>query len=174
MSVPTISVPFTSHEIIPHCTKRASVSMSLVTRDTNTPRRGRGVFGHAQPVDVVEHADAQVAQRLLGGAHQPEVGDAADEEHADRDHDRAEAGEQHELGAEAARTEHAAVEDELDQDRDRELAERGDDREHDRRLQAVAQLGTRRQAAAQHLQRARRRADRSDRRRPRMRRRPAP
>ena len=39
MSVPTISVPFTNHEIIPHCTKRASVSMSLVTRDTNTPRR---------------------------------------------------------------------------------------------------------------------------------------
>ena len=117
---------------------------------------GRGVFGHAQAVDVVEDTHAQVAQRLLGGAHQSVVGEAADEEHTHRDRDGAQAREQHELGPEAARAEHTAVEDDLDQDRDCELAQCGNDREHDRRLEAVAQLGTRRQAAAQHLQRARR------------------
>ena len=130
--------------------------MSLVTRDTNTPAPRRRVFGHAQPVDVIEHPHAQVAQRLLGRADEPEVRGPADEQDADRDHDRAEAREQHELGLEPVRAEHAAVEDDLDQDRDRELARRGDDREHDRRLQPDPQLGTRRQTAAQHRQCARR------------------
>ena len=158
MSVPTISVPFTSHEIIPHCTNRASVSMSLVTRDTKTPRRvvvcsamlNRWMWSNTR-TRRLHNADSAAAD-------QPVVGEPADEEDPDRDDDRGEAGEQHELGTEATRPEHAAIEDDLDQDRDRELAGCGDDREHDRRLQTVAQLGARREAAAQHLQRARRRA----------------
>ncbi len=47
------------------------------------------------------------------------------------------------------------VEDDLDQDRDGQLPERGDDREHDRRPQADAQLRARAQALAQDRQRAR-------------------
>ncbi len=113
------------------------------------------MFGHAQPVDVIEHTDAQAAQRLLCRAYQPVVGDSACEEDADRDHGRDEAGEEHELGAEPARIEHPAIEDDLDQDRDGELAHRGDDRERDRRFQTDAQFGARRHAAAEDVQRAR-------------------
>src|SRR5438128_1823319 len=41
-STPMITAPLTAQLTAPHSTKRARVSMSLVTRETRTGRRGRG------------------------------------------------------------------------------------------------------------------------------------
>ena len=46
--------------------------MSLVTREHEEPRLRLVVLGHAQPVDVLEHAHAQAVERVLGGVHEPD------------------------------------------------------------------------------------------------------
>ncbi len=130
--------------------------MSLVTRDTNTPRRVVVCSAMLSRWMWSNTRTRRLHSACSAAAHQPVVGEAADKEDADRDHGCDQAGEQHELGPEPARAQHAVIEDDLDQDRDGQLSERGDDREHDRRGQTDAQLGARSQPAPEDVECARR------------------
>ena len=69
----------------PICTSSWSESTSLVIRETITPGLLAVVEGHRQPLQVVEHADAQVAQEGLAEAadqlHLGPVGDVGEGGH---------------------------------------------------------------------------------------------
>ena len=109
------------------------------------------VVGDAQPVDVGEGLDPEVAQHLLGGLHEADVGRPAERHHHERDHQRDHAGPEHEAGLEPLRPADPLVEDLLDQHRRDEATDGGGDGHADGEDDAAAQLGADREATTQHL-----------------------
>ena len=124
----------------PHWVKRVSVSMSLVTRATSTPRRLSVWSARLESVDVAEHADAQVHEHGLGHVDEPDQrhpggpGDDAD------DDERAERNGPQESGPVAVITEQTLVEHELHEDRDDQATGRSGERHEDGDEEAVAEL----------------------------------
>ncbi len=101
-----------------------------------------------------ERAHPEAAQHRFGGGHQAEVGGTAEHGDADGYGEGQPAGTEGERGVEAVAGENPSIEDLLDEHGDDDATDGVDDCHEHGDPKANTQLGTRRQATAEHRDRA--------------------